>query len=197
MRTLLGWILIPLIFCTLFCLSYTATRLHDLRTDIEELEDQFSDMADRTLDIIKAKGTTVQDFKDRLINLNVRNRELHKEYLDLNIFSETSAESVKDVWLKLSDYWDFLNYTLVEHLIKKYANQDLIETMRSYKRNLEIFRSKTRLCDFVIFFKGITKCKEVLMESLGVKFDKNWETCTLQDMEGWKETLTHPQHSYQ
>ena len=147
-------------------------------------------MADRTLDIIKAKGIMVEDFKDRLINLNVRNRELHKEYLDLNIFSETSAESVKDVWLKLSDYWDFLNYTLVEHLIKKYGDRDLMDTMKAYKRNLEIFRSKTRLCDFVTFFKGITKCKEVLMKSLDVKFDKNWETCTLQDMEGWKETLT-------
>ena len=168
-------------------MSYTVTPLHDLRTAVEELEDQFSDMADRTLDIITDKEVTVQLFKKRLINLNVRNKEMHEEFLDSNIFAETNAESVKDMWRKLSNYSNFLNYTLVEHTIKKFGDRDLLETMKAYKRKLEIFRSKTRLCDFAIIFKGITKCKEVLME---VKFDKNWETCTLQDMEEWKESLT-------
>ena len=168
-------------------MSYTVTPLHDLRTAVEELEDQFSDMADRTLDIITDKEVTVQLFKKRLINLNVRNKEMHEEFLDSNIFAETSVESVKGMWRKLSNYSNFLNYTLVEHMIKKFGCRDLLETMKAYKRKLEIFRSKTRLCDFAIIFKGITKCKEVLME---VKFDKNWETCTLQDMEEWKESLT-------
>ena len=172
-------------------MSYTVTPLHDLRTAVEELEDQFSDMIDRTLDIITDKEVTVQLFKKRLISLNVRNKEQHKEFLDANIFSGASAEStVEDMWCKLSDYSNFLNYTLVEHTIKKFGDRDLLETMKAYKRKLEIFRSKTRLCDFVVYFRGITKCKEVLMKSLKVKFDENWETCTLQDMENWKESLT-------
>ena len=170
---------------------YTATPLHDLRTAVEELEDQFSDMIDRTLDIITDKEVTVQLFKKRLISLNVRNKEQHKEFLDANIFSGASAEStVEDMWCKLCDYSNFLNYTLVEHMIKKFGDGDLLETMKAYKRKLEIFRSKTRLCDFVVYFRGITKCKEVLMKNLKVKFDENWETCTLQDMENWKESLT-------
>ena len=45
------------------------------------------------------------------------------------------------------------------------------------------------MCDFAVIFKGISKSNEVLMKSLKVKFDKNWETCTLQHMEGWKEKL--------
>ena len=172
-------------------MSYTATPLHDLRTDINELEYQFSEMADRTLDSINDNEVTVQLFKKRLINLTVRNKEQHKEFLDEKIFSGASAEStVEDMWCKLSDYSNFLNYSLVEHMIKKFGGRDLLETMKAYKRKLEIFRSKTRLCDFAIIFKGITKCKEVLMKCLKVKFDKNWETCTLQDMENWKESLT-------
>ena len=170
-------------------MSYTVTSLHDLQTAIEELEDQFIDMEDRTLDIIKVRGVTIHDFKDHLINLSVRNKEMHKEFLDSTIFTETSDESVKDMWRKLSDYSNFLNYTLVEQLIKKFRDRDLLETMKAYKKKLEIFRSKTRLCDFVHFFKGISKSKEVLMKSLKVKFDENWETCTLQHMEGWKEKL--------
>ena len=148
-------------------------------------------MSDCTLDIIKEKEVTIDLFKRRLINLNVRNREQHKEFLDANIFPEASAElTVENLWCKLSEYSNFLNCSLVEHLIKKFGDQDLLETMKAYKRELEIFRFKTRLCDFVKIFKGICKCKDVLMKSLGAKFDQNWKTCTLQDMEGWKETLT-------
>ena len=172
-------------------LPYAAFPLHDLRTTIEELEDQFTDMADRTLDIITNKEVTVQEFKLRLIILNVKNKEQHKEFLDANIFSGASAEStVKDMWRKLSVYSNFLNYTLIEHMIKKFGDRDLLETMKAYKRKLEIFRSKTRLCDFVIYFKGIIKCKKVLMKGVEVMFDKNWETLTLQDMEERKEGLT-------
>ena len=171
-------------------MSYIATCLHDLRTNIEELEDQFSDMQDCILDTIKASSITVQDFKDRLINLNVRNKDQHREFLDSQIFSEISAESINDIWRKLSDYSDFLNYTLIEHIIKKFGDQGLLEKMKAYKRKLEIFRSKTHLCDFVVLFKDITKCKEVLKKSLNVKFNEYWETCTLQDMERWKEGLT-------
>ena len=169
-------------------MSYTVTPdpLHNLRTDIEQLEDEFINLANHTFDIIK--GDTVQEFQDHLINLNVRNKEMHKEFLDSNIFTETSDKSVRDMWRKLSYYSNFLNYTLVEHLIKRLHAQDLFETMKAYKRKLEIFCSKTRLCDFATIFKRITKFKEVLME---VKRDKNWETCTLQDMENWKETLTN------
>ena len=153
-------------------------------------------MADRTLDIIKVRGITVQDFKDRLINLNVRNREQHKEFLDKVIFSDKNAESVKDVWRKLSDYWDFLNYTLLEHLIKKYGDRNLLAAMRAYKKRLEMFRCQTRLCDFAEHFKDIRKGvlqekKDLLKKFVVVKLERNWKNCSLQDLENWKECLTH------
>ena len=182
------------LYCCMYLKSYTVTPPQILRNDIEELEDQFSDLADRTLDIIKVRGITVQDFKDHFINLNVRNREQHKEFLDVAIFSDTTAESVKDVWRKLSDYWDFLNYTLLEHVIKKFGNGNLVAAMRAYKKKLEIFRRKTRLCDFAELYKDIKKGlaqKEMLMKFVVVKLDKDWQDCSLQDMEDWKECLTH------
>ena len=148
-------------------------------------------MSDRALDTIKEKKVTVRLLKSRLINLNVRNKEQHKDFLDANIFSEADTEStVEDVWRKLSGYSNFLNYTLTEHLIKKFGGQDLLETMKAYRAKLEVFCSKTRLCDFVQYFKGMIKCKDTLIKNLKVKFDQNWKTCTLQDMEGWKKSLT-------
>ena len=168
--------------------SYTATA-----ADIEELEDQFIRMADRTLDIINEK-VTVEKFKRRLINLNVRNREQHQKFLDAAIFSEKTAESVEDVWRKLScNYWDFLNYTLLEHIIKKCDDQNLLAEMKAYIKNLEIFRCKTRLCDFAEHFKDIREhlSQKDLENFVVVKLKKNWQDFSLQDMENWKKCLTH------
>ena len=61
-----------------------------------------------------------------------------------------------------------------------------------YKESLREFRCKTRLCDFVRHFKDENKCLggEELMSLLKMKIAKNWEECTLEDLENWKESIT-------
>ena len=175
------------------CKSYAVTLPQFLPDNIKKLEYQFSDMADCTLDNINKKEVTVQQFKNRLMNLTKRNRIQHKEFLDTVIFSEKSAKSVNDVWPKLSDYLDFLNYTLLEHLIIKFDNENL-SVMDNYKKGLETFRRTTRLCDFAEHFKDISKGllqKDLLKKFVVVKLNKNWQNCSLQDMEDWKQCLTH------
>ena len=60
--------------------------------------------------------------------------------------------------------------------------------MLKYKESLREFRCKTRLCDFARHFKE--EVNESLEKLLKVKFAKNWEECTLEDLENWKESIT-------
>ena len=65
--------------------------------------------------------------------------------------------------------------------------------MFKYKQSLGEFRGKTRLCDFARHFKEEVNKSflgQELMELLEVKFAKNWEECTLEDLENWKESIT-------
>ena len=141
-------------------------------------------MVDRTYDAIKEQK--VGELKCRLVNLPVRGKKQHKECLE-----EVRPENtVEGVWCKLTDYWNFLNYTLLEHLANFFGDKQLQEDIKSYKKNLESFRRRTRLCVFADFYNKAECFENEAVMKLKVKLDKNWDKWTLQDLENWKEKIT-------
>ncbi len=168
----------------------TALSPQDIRKEADELECQFSEMTDHTADIIRRKEISVTVFKRCLIRLPVRNREQHREFLE-SVWPQVSDATLDDVWFKLEMYWDFLNYTLLEHLVNKFGDEGLRLKMEGYKNNLKEFRCQTRLCDFAEQFKDVNKClMEIDTQKFVVKLAKNWEECTLEDLENWRKNIT-------
>ena len=162
---------------------------HDVETD--QLESQFSDIACRTLQIIMEKGISPSIFKQRLTSLPMKTKKKYEDFIE-QLLPQITAADVDYIWCKLEMYWNFLNYSLLEHLVKTFGDDALKTSMLKYKESLREFRCKTRLCDFVRHFKDENKCLggEELMSLLEVKFAKNWEECTLEDLENWKESIT-------
>ena len=179
------------------CLYFLPTGNENLSCDVQtidtgELEQTFSDITYHTLDIVNEQGITPYDFKRQLISLPVKNKSLHKEFLE-QLWPQISSATVDDIWFKLEMYWDFLNYTLLEHLVNKFGGNALKASMQEYKESLKEFRCKTRLCDFARHFKDQVNrylVGQELMKLLEVKFAKNWDECTLEDLENWKESIT-------
>ena len=162
--------------------------MSSLLKDTKQLEEEFSDIANRTSDLIRGIDPAV--FRSRLINLDVRHRRQHKEFL-IEVWPQISNASFEDVWFQLVMYWDFLNYTLLEHIVNNFGNEAVKKCMEDYKLKLKDFRCRTRLCDFAEYFHDINeRLFEKDLKELVVKLDKDWQICTLQDMENWKESLT-------
>ena len=137
------------------------------------------------------KEISPSDFKQRLTSLPVKTKKKHKDFIE-QILPQMSAADIQYIWYKMEMYWDFLNYSLLEHLVNKFGDSALKTSMLEYRETLREFRYKTRLCDFVRHFKEVNKCLggEELTSLLKVKFEKNWEECTLEDLENWKESIT-------
>ena len=91
--------------------------------------------------------------------------------------------------MKLNNYWNYLNFSLLEDVIKTFCREALMARMEEYKKKLEDFRCKTRLCVFAETEQKCLLAGENLKEFV-VKHDKNWTMCTLQDLENWKKSLT-------
>ena len=91
--------------------------------------------------------------------------------------------------MKLNNYWNYLNFSLLEDVIKTFCREALMARMEEYKKKLEDFRCKTRLCVFAETEQICLLAGENLKEFV-VKHDKNWTMCTLQDLENWKKSLT-------
>jgi len=87
-----------------------------------------------------------------------------------------------------------MNFDLLEHVVRRFAIEDLKQNMKSYEHDLQSFRKTTRLCDFI-------DCWPVRGEpSLGTQLDlkefiakmkHDWDSCTLEDLEKLKGVITH------
>ena len=140
---------------------------------------------DRAFDIIVVeKKVSFELFTARLANLSIEHMEVHKEFFD-NIYSEITKDStVFKVWMRLSTYWNFLNYPLLEKVVIKFGDKDLKTDMEDYKKELKEFRCRTRLCDFAKYSITINEnLSEQNLKKLTIKLHQDWETCTLEDLE--------------
>ena len=130
------------------------------------------------------------DFKYNLTyTLPVHNREQHKAFMEKNCLLFSNAIKIEEIWVKLAYYWNYLNCSLLEHVVKTLCNETLILEMDEYKKKLKAFRCKTRLC---VFAETEQKCL-LMGENLtkfSVKYENKWTRCTLQDLENWKESLS-------
>ena len=159
-----------------------------VQREATELHRQFNDIGMQTFMIVKS--TNIEEFKYKLsFALPPQDKKRHQEFLDQNCSLIYDAARIEEIWTQLSKYWNYLNFSLLEDVVTMFCGEALIAKMEEYKKKLEYFRFKTRLC---VFAKTKHKCLlmgENLKEFV-VKYNKNWTECTLQDLENWKESLT-------
>ena len=157
--------------------------------DASKLENYFLDLCDRTFAIIEMENISVDMFKARLSSIPVRNKQLHKDFLS-SLMENLNNPTLGDIWTKLNIYCNFLNYSLLESLVKKFGDNTLKRDFSEFKKQMKIFRSKTRLCDFSEYIRQINESlsKEHLKDVV-IKLDKQWDKCTLEDLENSRESI--------
>ena len=152
----------------------------------QDLEDEFNDISIRTYDKIE-KDYTVNQFKARLMTLPIKCKEEHEDFFQ-QIENELEKEStINSIWIKLSKYWNFMNYTLLENLIRNIGDRSLKQNMKSYLSSLETFRRNTRLCDFAEHCPAVeSRPSEADLKEFVLHLKLDWETCTLEQLEELK-----------
>ena len=157
----------------------------------EELQETFSQMVDEAYDIIYDKQICVESFAARLANLTPVQRELHGEFLDKVCDEITQETTVLKLWLKLTTYWNFLNYFLLEQVILKFGDTSLQAKMRDYKRTIRHFQQTTHLRDFANCSTTISMNLSKNLSLLAMKFEDYWDEYTLEDLEKFEKIFTH------
>ena len=164
----------------------------NLEEKIQSLEDHFNEIVLQTFDKVKERKLDVSQFRARLVTVPIKYREHHKEFF-LKLENDIKKdESIDHIWMKLSCYWDFLNYTLLENLVQKFEDHKLKANMKDYVKRLKEFRSTTRVCDFAEYCTKVNKqLKRHHLKDIVFKFNQSWEECTLEDLESMKESISH------
>ena len=170
---------------------YADTLEENVKKESEELQETFSQMVDEAYVIIYKKQICVEFFAARLANLTPVQRELHGEFLDKVCDEITQETTVLKLWLKLTTYWNFLNYFLLEQVILKFGDTSLQVKMRDYKRTIRHFQKNTHLRDFANCSTTISMNLSKNLSLLAMKFEEHWDEYTLEDLEKFENIFTH------
>ena len=155
-------------------------------TEMDELENEFDTLKDDVFESVKTQP--VDTFKFKLTSFKVKDKEYHMEYIKEII---DKKDSVVDILIELNCYLNYLNYEILQHILTKFKNADLQIRMDEYKMKIKNFFRCTRICDFIECWPihGCEPPVEKLQHFIEIKSCKDWETCTLEDLDNLKGRL--------
>ena len=156
---------------------------------IQTMETRFDKLLDKTQDGLVENNIPLQRVKRCITRLHASIRYQHIAFIKENMRAITHAESFEEIFGVLNLYWDFLNYTLLEHIVNEFGNNDTKAAMSNYVTELVAFRKATNLSDFITHWPCTGKGPPD-MSRLVIKIEKDWSNCTLEDVEQFQKTLT-------
>ena len=117
----------------------------------------------------------------------------HVAFLETKVKTIIHCESIEEIFLQLNLYWDFLNYTLLEHIVTEFGNNDTKAAMAKYVSELVAFRKATKLSTFISHWPCAGEAPpdmSKLVTKIKKQMEKDWSNCTLEDVEQFRRTLT-------
>ena len=157
----------------------------EIVSEMEKLEAEFEELKDDVFESVKKQP--VDTFKVRLTSFSVRDKEYFMEFMKEIIHKK---RSVTDIWVALNKFFDFLNYSILQHVLTKFKNRALQRRMDAYKEKMYTFFRRTRLCDFLQCWPSCTHDPPVKeFKDFVAKSRKDWDTFTLHDLENLKGRL--------
>ena len=150
-------------------------------------EKRFSNLVDCAYKVLLENNAedNVRYFRSSFLSLDVSRKREHHEFIHEQLMKMDKEATFDEIWEKLTDYWNFLNFDLLEYIVDKFDIEELKQKIEFYEHDLQLFRKATRLCDFI-------NCWPVRGEpSLGTQLDlrdfiakmkHDWDSCTLEDL---------------
>ena len=168
------------------------TRVKKVQQEIATLVDMYDDLVAKTVEKFSERQEYSPHFCRKLrISVAVLPTSLkyqHKYFLKHHSSQIGKATTVEEIFSILNSYWNFLNCSLLAHIIGKFGDEELQMQLSRYIETLQAFRLQTRITDF---FKAYTETPNLPPEfiPLKIKMGSEWEQCTLEDAEGYRESM--------
>ena len=158
----------------------------EIVSQMDSLENEFESLKDDVFESVS--DTPVSTFKLKLTSLKIKDKEHHMQYVKEIVKKE---DTVLGVCIELNNYLNFMNYELVQHVLTKFRNAELQTRMDAYRVKIKTFFSQTRICDFIECWPICEREPpvEALRHFVQIKSCKDWESCTLEDLDNLKERL--------
>ena len=155
----------------------------DVASKIENLEDQFDSLRTRIMCELSAKpDMTVQIVLDKLTGLPLSLRKEYESFIAKQISNMSSETQINKLFIvHLNPLSSFIDYGLIEYVIKKFGSDGLKKDMRSYCSEIILFMKETTIKQLIDHLPGQAEVppKFSLIEA---KIGENASECTLEQV---------------
>ncbi len=149
---------------------------------IKQFEMRFMLLQKIALNEITEKGVTVRDFRQTLMILPSSIKNENKHFIKSNYSLFKKAESIEDIFLYLSFYLSYIDFSLLEHIIEQFGSDSLKQDMGCYAEDMRQFRMKTPVSEVLNHLPKISYAPADYSR-LTVKFDFDVQSLTLEELE--------------
>ena len=154
----------------------------DIASKIEILEDQFDNLQTRIINELSTKsGITVHNLLNQLTRLPLSLRREYESSITKRIPSMRTETQVNELFIHLNPLTSFIDYGLIEYVIKKFGSDALQRDMRFYCSEMVVFMKETTIKQLKDHFPGQTEIppKFSLIEA---KIGDDASKCTLEQL---------------
>ena len=154
----------------------------DVSNNIENLESQFTDLHKCILDeLIANKDMNIQKLLQRLTLLPIKLRSEYQKIISEKLPTLPREGSISELFLHLNPLFTFIDYHLLEYIIKVFGSNSLKFKMQSYSHEISSFLKQTTIQQLIDYWP----CKEEedpKVYEIIAKIDKDAKSCSLHEL---------------
>lgn len=168
-------------------------RHHIIKEKVEDLTDKFFSLIKHTKSQLDLKKEKIDDVHDTLVYLPQDLSAIYSPLLEKDYHALEKCNSHRDFFSKLRDCWNFIDFDLLERIIKVHGDASLKSEMKCYLKELRQFCESTTVYDLIKTWKPKLplNISEELEEFIVVLRKENPKTCTIQMLDNLRhETCT-------
>ena len=173
-----------MVFCVIYIGKYN--EIYEAKEEVMQLEKRFDDIVLCAEDDMMQNKVKVRHLRHTVIRLPCHLKSEHQFFVKSVIKKIGKAETIEAIFRILDEYWDFLNYSMLERIIDRHASDDVKKKMAEYVAQISSFRRGTRLKTFSQVYKRKPKNVDEKLRKLISTQKVNWSTATLEDAERFR-----------
>ena len=151
-----------------------------LKDEIKQFEENYEDLVDYVLSAFKMGRVALKRVLKCLRQLPVSVKLQCVQFLQGQAARLSQVSSFDELFIILSQHWDFLNPNLLAHLAYRFGDEQTKKSVDEYLGELRGFRMRTSINDLIDKWTGtlLPDTQELIME-LG----ENWREQSLEQLE--------------
>ena len=154
----------------------------DIASKIENLEDQFNNLRTRIMNELSRPDITVQVLLNQLTGLPLSLRREYEPSIAKRMRRMRTETQVNELFIiHLNPLTSFIDYGLVEYVIKKFGSDALKKDMRSYCGEIIVFMKETTIKQLIDHLPGQTEIPPKF-SLIKAKIGRNASECTLEEL---------------